>query len=72
MSSKQVECIDLDLTKGYTVEDPNFPNASSTDYHIELNKKISNNGYHLVPKLGDFDPGQSKYLRSSLDCECRI
>ena len=40
--------------------------------HIELTQKINDNGYHLVPKVDDYDPGRSKYLRSSSDCECRI
>ena len=41
------------------------------DCHIELNKKINDNGYHLVPKVDNYDPGQSKYLQSSLDYEWR-
>ena len=72
VSSKEVECIDSYLIEGYIVEDPDFPNALCTDCHIELNKKINNNGYHLVPKVDGYDPGRSKYLRSSLECKCRI
>ena len=72
VSSKEVECIDSYLIEGYTVEDPDFPNALCTDCHIELNKKINNNGYHLVPKVDGYDPGRSKYLRSSLECKCRV
>ena len=73
ISSKEVECIDSYLIEGYTVDDPDFPNALCTDCHLELNKKINDNGYHLVPKVDDYDRGRSKYLRSSsVDCKCRI
>ena len=68
----EVECIDLYLIEGYTVEVPDFPNALCTDCHIELSKKINDNGYHLAPTVDDYDPGRSNYLRSSLDCKCRI
>ena len=72
ISSKEVECIDSYLIEGYTVENSDFPNALCTDCQIELNKKINDTGYHLVPKVDDYDPGRSKYLWSSLDCGCRI
>ena len=72
ISSKEVECIDLYLIDGYTIEDPDFSNVFCTDCHIELNKKINDNRYDLVPKVGHHDPVQSKYLRSLLDCKCRI
>ena len=57
ISSKEVECIDSYFTEGYTVENPDFPNALCTDCHIELNKKINDKGYHLVHKVDDYDPG---------------
>ena len=72
ISSKEVECIDSYLIERYTVEDPDFPNTLCTDCHIEQNKKMNDSGYHRVPKLDDYDPGRLKYLRSSLDCKCRI
>ena len=67
ISSKEVECIDPYLIEGYSVDDPDFLNALCIDCHIELNKKINDNIYHLVPKVDDYDPEQSKYLRFSLD-----
>ena len=60
------------LIDGYTIEDPDFSNVFCTDCHIELNKKINDNRYDLVPKVDHYDPVQSEYLRSSLDCEYRI
>ena len=59
--SEEVECIDSNLIEGYTVKDPDFPSALCTDCHIELNKKINGNGYHLVPKVDDYDPGRSLF-----------
>ena len=60
------------MTEGYTVKDLDFPNALCTDFHFEMNKKINDNGYHLAPKVDDYDPGKSKYLRPSSDCNCKI
>ena len=62
ISSKEVECIDSYLIEEHTVKDLDFPNALCTHCHIELNKKISDNGRHLVSKVDDYDPGRSKYL----------
>ena len=60
------------LIDRYTIEDPDFSNVFCTDCHIELNKKINDNRYDLVPKVDHYDPVQSEYLRSSLNCEYRI
>ena len=49
ISSKEVECIDSYLIKGYIVEDHDFPNALCIDCDMKLNKKIKSNGHHLVP-----------------------
>lgn len=72
ISSKEVECIDSYLIKGYIVEDHDFPNAFCIDCDRKLNKKIKSNGHHLVPKVDDYDSGRSKYLLSLSDCNCRI
>ena len=44
-------------------EDPDFRNTLRTDCHIELNRKINNNGgYDLVPKVADYGSRAIKVL----------
>ena len=51
------------LSVAINKEDPDFPNTLRTDCHIELNKKINNNGgYDLVPKVTDYGSRAIKVL----------
>ena len=73
ISPNEVKCIDENLIEGYRVDHPDFPCALCTGCHLELSKKINDNAYNLVPKVNDYNPERSKYLRSgSSVCECRI
>ena len=59
-SEKDIACIQLHLTEGYNVDNPDFPNGICFGCHLELSRKDKSDEYSLKILVNGYDPKRVK------------